>query len=228
MYIPVELEEVPVVVIDNFLPKDYIESLFSDIENLKPFFGKSKWTTGVGTPDEVQEKISHNCTGEDLWLPFELEEDDKNEHIGDSIINLYQYFYHTGIREFLRHCKSPELNCYSKYNYNCLYHLINYKSGGYYNWHQDSNVSGMSWAGFPVDKQTTFTFALTLLKDESLISGGEQLFMKDGKIVSIESKNNRLVIFPSDVYHAVTEITMDENTEWINRRFNLQAWLCHL
>ena len=86
----------------------------------------------------------------------------------------------------------------------------------------------MSWAGFPVDKQTTFTFALTLLKDESLISGGEQLFMKNGKIVSIESKNNRLVIFPSDVYHAVTEITMDENTEWINRRFNLQAWLCHL
>ena len=129
MYIPVELEEVPVVVIDNFLPKDYIESLYSDIEDLKPFFGKSKWTTGVGTPDETQEKISHNCTGEDLWLPFEIEEDDKNEHIGDSIINLYQYFYHTGIREFLRHCKSPELNCYSKYNYNCLYHLINYKNG---------------------------------------------------------------------------------------------------
>lgn len=227
MYIPVELEDVPVVVIDNFLPKDYLNRLFKDIESLEPFFKKSKWTLESGEVDEIQEALSHNCTGEDLWLPFNSEDDEKNEFVGDAIINLYQYFYHTGVREFLRYCKSPELNCYPKYRYNCLYHLINYKNGGYYNWHQDSNVSGMSWAGFQVDKQTTFTFALTLLKDESLISGGEQLFMKDGKIVRVESKNNRLVIFPSDVFHSVTEITMDEKTDWINRRFNIQAWLCH-
>lgn len=226
MFIPREIDEVPVVVIDNFLPKLYLESLFSDIENLKPFFGPSHWTSGK--TDEIKDGINPSCTGEDLWLPFGPNEDDKNEYIGDSIINLYQYTYHTGVTEFLRHCKSPDLNCYPKFNYNCLYHLINYKDGGFYNWHKDEGVSGMSWLGYEVDKKTTFTFALTLLKDESLISGGEQLFMKDGKIVTLESKNNRLVIFPSNVYHAVTEISMDENVDWINRRFNIQAWLCHL
>lgn len=228
MFIPKELEEVPVVVIDNFLPKNYIDNLYKDIERLKPHFKPSIWSYGEEQEGKVQTGTKSNCTGEDLWLPFSAFENDKNDEMGDAIIYLFHFFYNAGVTDFLRHCKSPDLNCYPKFNYNCAYHLINYKNGGYYNWHLDSEVNGMTWGGFEVEKKTTFTFALTLLKDESLITGGEQLFMKDGKIVSVESKNNRLVIFPSNVYHSVTEITMDEDVEWINRRFNIQAWLCHL
>ncbi len=228
MYIPVELEEVPVVVIDNFLPKSYVEKLFLDIEKLKPHFKASNWSYGEEQETQEQSGVKSNCTGEDVWLPFAEHESHKNDNIGDSIIYLFKHFYNGGITDFLKYCKSPDLNCYPKFKYNCAYHLINYKNGGYYNWHQDSNINGMTWGGFEVQKKATFTFALTLIKDEKIISGGDQLFMKDGKIVSVESKNNRLVIFPSDVYHSVTEITMSDNTDWINRRFNIQAWLCHL
>jgi len=222
MFIPVENQDIPLVVIDDFLPSHYLQSLFSDIKRLKPYFGKSHWTSGF------QADTNPNCTGEDLWLPFSAKEDDKNGQIGEPLAGLFKYFLHEGVINFLSNCKHSDLNSFNRFQYNFLYHIINYGNGGYYNWHLDSKVEGMSWHGFEVNKKTTYTFALTLIQDETLISGGNQLFMKDGKVVKFESKNNQLIIFPSNVYHSLSEIKTTEDLPWEMRRFNIQAWLCHL
>lgn len=223
MYIPKEDSDIPLIIIDDFLPKSFAQNLLTEIITLKEHFGKSHWSSGE------QRGINPNCTGEDLWLPFSEEEDEKNLLLeGGKLVEIWKYFFHQGIANFLDHSKHPQFYLYSKFNYNFAYHIINYPNGGFYNWHVDSEVSGQTWFGFPVEKPATYTFALTLIKDDSnIIDGGRQLFMKKGKIVELQSKNNQLVIFPSDVYHSLTEITyLDES--WESRRFNLQAWLCHI
>lgn len=221
MFIPKEHSDIPLIIVDNFLPTKYCRSLIEDVKKLKPFYGPSHWTDGL--------QSDHNCTGEDVWLPFAEVEDEKNEHIGESIVNLWNYFFHSGLTNFIDNSKHPELNIYSNFKYNFAYHIINYPESSYYNWHKDSILEGMTWRGYDVCKDTTYTFALTLIDDESnIISGGTQLFMKDGNIFELESKNNQLVVFPSSVYHSLTEISYKDDLPWESRRFNLQAWLCHL
>ena len=51
-------------------------------------------------------------------------------------------------------------------------HVVAYNHGGYYNWHKDSEM---------------FTFNLVLNQGNSL-SGGDMLFMDDGKIITIPNK----------------------------------------
>lgn len=73
-----------------------------------------------------------------------------------------------------------------------------------------------------------FTFALTLVKDPSVMKGGEQYFMYKNNTFKLPLTNNQLVIFPSTVYHACSEITAPKDLAWENKRFNIQAWLCHV
>jgi hypothetical protein len=199
--------------------------LFNQIFNLKKHFGESSWSFDGDEPI-INSKHKSHCNGEDLWLPFE--DPEKNSDMGEDLVYLCKFFFQEGLIDFLKNSKHGEFKNFHEFEYNFVYHIINYGNNGYYNWHKDSRVSGQSFYGVEVDKKTTYTFALTLIKDESLLKGGKQLFMKDGNIVEIESKNNQLVIFPSNVYHSLTEIQADENLSWENRRFNIQAWLCHL
>ena len=84
MFIPIENKDIPIVVIDNFLPESYLNEVFSNIIDLKDFFSKSHWTSGIG------EDINPNCTGEDLWLPFSQEEDEKNAKIGTPLAGIFK------------------------------------------------------------------------------------------------------------------------------------------
>ena len=224
MFIPVEHPDIPIITIDNFLPTNFCNSLLKEVTELKPYFNKSNWTSGI------EDELGSKCHGEDMWLPFSEEEDDKNTLLqSGSIVELWRYFFHEGLQNFFDHCKHPEFSLYSKFKYNFSYHIINYPDRGYYNWHVDSTVIGQTWFGYEVNKPTTYTFALTLIDDnENIVSGGHQLFMKSGKIVELQSKNNQLIIFPSNIYHSLCEIKADSNLPWEMRRFNIQAWFCHL
>ena len=55
MYIPVEHEHIPLVVIDNFLPRDYVTKLYEDFIKLKPHFGVPHWSGGYN--DGVLDKM---------------------------------------------------------------------------------------------------------------------------------------------------------------------------
>ena len=83
MFIPIENKDIPIVVIDNFLPESYLNEVFSNIIDLKDFFSKSHWTSGIG------EDINPNCTGEDLWLPFSQEEDERLFRVSDNTTKPY-------------------------------------------------------------------------------------------------------------------------------------------
>lgn len=230
MFYPKEVEDLPIIIIDNFLPKNYLEKLFNDILKLKKHFNNSKFV------DNESYSQKEHCNGDDIWLPFPPNQSEKNADVGESIFELQNYFFHEGVIDFIDNCKNSELNCYSRFPYNFAFHIINYGDGGYYNWHLDHKVFNplilMGKAEpsdiIPLEKNVTFTFALTIIKDESKLTGGKQVFMKNGKVLEIESKNNQLVIFPSNVYHSLTEIKAEKNLPWENRRFNFQAWLCHI
>jgi hypothetical protein len=226
MYIPIEHEKIPLVTVENFLPRDYIVKLMEDFINLKPYFGIPMWTHGHAYNSD--DPLSPLCTGQDIWLPFEKENQEKNKYLGKYITNLNQYIFHQGILNFLTNCKHEELTAYAKFRYHYKYHVVNYGDGAYYNWHCDRDVAGMTWDGVEVNKANAFTFALTLVKDVSLIKGGDQLFMYKNNIHKIPLANNQLSIFPSNVYHSCTEITTSPQLSWENKRFNIQAWLCHV
>lgn len=228
MYIPIEHEKIPLVVIDNILPRDYITRLFDDFNKLKHHFGVPQWSDsyGISTAYNADEPLSPKCTGQDVWLPFE--DSEKNKDLGYYVSNLSKYIFHQGILDFLTNCKNDELTAYSKYRYTYKYHIINYGDGGYYNWHRDLSVNGITWDGMNVNKQNAFTFALTLVKDPSIMKGGDQLFMFKNNTFKLPLTSNQLTIFPSSVYHSCSEITAPKDLEWDQKRFNIQAWLCHI
>ena len=100
-------------------------------------------------------------------------------------------------------------------------HIVSYGNNGYYNWHSDGGIY-YNGLGLPA----LWTFALTLIKDPSKVSGGDQLIMEKDKTIRIPLENNSLVIFPSYTFHSMTEIKSIDNNElpWENRRFNIQFW----
>lgn len=228
MYIPYEHEKIPLVVINNFLPRDYISKLYTDFLSLKNHFGIPHWSSNYNDQlaYNADEPLSPLCTGQDLWLPFERN-DVRNNEIGFYLRNLNKYLFHQGILDFMTNCKNQELNNYSKFRYDYKYHIINYGDGGYYNWHKDITVNGFTWEGNEVNKQNAFTFALTLVKDTNLLKGGDQYFMYKNETFILPLANNQLTIFPSSVFHSCSEITADKNLDWEKKRFNIQAWLCH-
>jgi Rps23 Pro-64 3,4-dihydroxylase Tpa1-like proline 4-hydroxylase len=226
MYIPIEHEKIPIVTVENFLPRDYINKLMTDFINLKEHFGIPMWTHGKAYHSD--EPLSPLCTGQDLWLPFEKEHSENNKFVGKYVKGLNEYIFHQGILNFLTNCRHEELTAYSKFRYHYKYHIVNYGDASYYNWHRDLDLDGMTWDNVEVHKKNAFTFALTLVKDVNLIKGGDQLFMYKNNIHKIPLSNNQLTIFPSTVYHSCTEITAPTDLAWENKRFNIQAWLCHV
>lgn len=225
MYIPVECDDMPLVMIDNFLPKDYLDGLFQDIVNLKPHFGAPKWKmldSGYFSFDP-ENPINPKCRGEDLWLP---EAQEANIPIGNFLSSYTNYILHEGVCYFLQNCcQNPIFNLWDPAYYTMRMHIINYGNGGYYNWHRDLFVSGYNTDNYYTHTQCLYTMALTLVKDASLLKGGEQMFMYRGKTRKFPLVNNQLAIFSSRLYHACSEITSDPNLPWENRRFNIQSWI---
>ena len=195
MYIPIEHEKIPLVIIDNFLPRDYIIKLYEDFIKLKPFFGIPHWSSydGGGGAYSPDEPLSPLCTGQDLWLPFDKNQQEKNANLGFYISNLQKYLFHQGILDFLTYSKSEELNAYSKFSYTYKYHIINYGDGGYYNWHKDLRVNGMTWDGIEANnKANAFTLLLlnpfdlnaleTVSNNSTILSASNSLFSEFNKV----------------------------------------------
>ena len=95
MYIPVEHEHIPLVVIDNFLPRDYVTRLYEDFIKLKPHFGIPHWSGGYnnGPSYNPNDPVNPLCTGHDVWLPFDKDKVEKNKDLGFYLSNLNKYIY---------------------------------------------------------------------------------------------------------------------------------------
>lgn len=229
MFLLHEETDPPIIWAENFLPRMIVDSLFQDIYNIKQYFGNPVWRFGDGVsrdqdvytdPDLTKSQQNHLCWGSDIWLP------DPNISTGYTLGNLQKFFFHQGILQFMSQCKSREFQLGARYGLTGRNHIISYGNGGYYNWHSDDGVYGLALNGKDVAMTPVFTMSYTLVKDESLLEGGSQLFMYNGKCYEYPLKNNFLCIFPSRLFHACSEVKCSPDLPWENNRFNLQIWTC--
>lgn len=229
MFLLHEETDPPLIWSENFLPRSVVKSIFDDMNNIKQYFGTPVWKFGDGatkassttTDYEItKNNLNHLCWGSDVWLP------DENIPAGYALSNLDKFFFHQGILQFMKTCKSREFQLGGRYGLTGRTHIISYGNGGYYNWHTDDGVYGKSIHGKDIAMTPVFTMSYTLVQDESLIKGGSQLFMHEGKCYEYPLKNNFLCIFPSRLHHACSEVICDPAMPWENNRFNIQIWTC--
>ena len=69
------------------------------------------------------------------------------------------------------------------------------------------------------------TFNLVLNEGDEL-TGGDMLFMDDGRIVEIPNQNNLMVVFPTYIHHAITPIKSKSGKDvpFPQQRFSIQYW----
>ena len=71
-----------------------------------------------------------------------------------------------------------------------------------------------------------FTFNLIINESDEL-SGGDMLFMDEGRTIEISSRNNLMVVFPSYIHHAITPIRSKSGKDvpFTQQRFSIQYWV---
>ena len=116
----------------------------------------------------------------------------------EKIMSLHKWFYSQGLYAFLDH-KTQKI------------HVVSYNNGGYYNWHTDSEF---------------FTFNLVLNEGDAL-SGGDLLFMDEGKIIQVPNKDNMMVLFPWYLNHSITPVKSKDGKDvpFPQQRFSVQYWV---
>mgnify|MGYP000029434113 CR=1 FL=1 len=86
--------------------------------------------------------------------------------------------------------------------------LSRYDESDYYDTHRDGSI---------------YTAVLWLHSEPKTFEGGEFYFMFDGERVDVESKSNRLVLFPSVYEHGVTPISYNQQSM---PRYSVSAFIC--
>lgn len=95
----------------------------------------------------------------------------------------------------------------SDFEYGIL--LSRYNDGDHYKPHADTVLmSCITW----------------MYKEPKMFTGGDFIIESQGKEHKIELKNNRTVLFPSCLLHAVTPVTMHSN-ETLDGRFSISAFI---
>lgn len=188
---------------ENFLPPLTLQDIRIELSNNRNNFNVAHWGSKVNDTKTI-EFFSPYCGGIDYWIKW-----NESKPNNEKIMNLDKWFYHQGLFSFIEQKKDvfSLLKKTKKHNI----HVISYNNGGYYNWHQDSEI---------------FTFNLILNKGDNLL-GGDMLFMDDGKIITIPNQDNFMVVFPGYIDHAITEIKSKDGKDvpFPQQRFSIQYWV---
>jgi len=88
--------------------------------------------------------------------------------------------------------------------------LSYYENGDYYQSHKDlAQFTALTW----------------IYKEPKMFSGGEFSFPEDD--IHLETKNNRMILFPSWVSHKVSEVIMEQDVEFSsNGRYCITQFMC--
>jgi hypothetical protein len=195
-----------IIACNNFLPKQTVEELYTDLLNNRKLFQTSKWS--VEEENSKPELFNSNCGGLDFWINNKTFKD--NNSFTES---LSLWFIHHG------------LHFYAKNNGALIYefllrklkwdiHVVSYNNGGYYNWHKDEK------------NNVLFTFNLILNKSNKL-KGGKMFFLDRNDIIEIENKNNFMTVFPSYIPHSISPLYTENNKDvaFLEQRFSIQFWI---
>lgn len=195
------------IIVPNFLPSSALADLFDEIATLEPHFDQPHWSKGYETA---------LCKGTDLWLPAAGVD-------APWLANEFpQYLFHMGLRTYLEHASSEHFMDIPRMAINGKMHMVNYRDGDYYNWHADNEVR----FGPEDVKLAHSTMNLTVCRNPDAGFEGGDLLLRHGKdFQRIPFRHNQIVIFASHTYHAVSEIRMLPDAEFMDGRFSVQFWL---
>ena len=210
-----------IIVCENFLPVHLIDKLYDTFETVAERFVEPQWAN-VADGDLSPEQTTYaHCGGKDFWYEGAEFKDEKYA----PITNLSHWFFDQGFGAFIR--KSPPsvfqfMGPLDRKLRNV--HVVAYNNGGYYNWHVDNYVYVN---GESNKRKNYFTFALTLMKNHDKCTGGDQLFMDEGRVLKVPLGHNILIIFPSYIHHAMNPMmTRDgKDLSFQEQRFNVQFWV---
>lgn len=213
MFDIVEHSDLPIITAQDFLPTAVVGELFREFETIRGAFGQPQWSE-AGKNISGESHAHTLCNGKDIWLP--------QRGVDAPILThkLLQFLFHQGMLEFFSECRNNWYVIIPYMKRNGRVHVINYTNGGYYNWHRDVEL-GRDGKDYLVHT----TFALSLARSEGAFEGGDSMFMYRNTTKRIPFKHNQLIIFPSHVSHAASQVRMDPNADFMDGRFNLQFWL---
>ena len=213
MYSIEEDPELPLIIVRNMLPQAVVEEILDEIASIQQHFGKPTWSD-AGKDVSGASHAHTLCNGLDVWLP--------QSNISTPVLlrKFPEFLFHQGILEFFGGCRSDSFIPIPLMHKDGRIHVINYTNGGYYNWHKDIEL-GRGGQSYLVHT----TFALSLARESPQFEGGESMYMYRNKVRTFPFTNNQLLIFPSHVTHAASEVKMDPEGSFMDGRFNIQFWL---
>ena len=189
----------------NFLPPIHLQDIRIELLNNRNNFQSSSWENKDLKTSDVQ-FFSEHCGGFDYWIKW-----GKTLANNEKIMQLYKWFYQQGLQNFLESTNKKNVFNLLKRSKTHNIHVVSYNNGGYYNWHNDSEI---------------FTFNL-ILNEGNNLSGGDMLFMDDGKIITIPNQDNFMVVFPGYIEHAITPVKSKDGKDvaFPQQRFSIQYWV---
>ena len=197
-----------IIICKDFLPPVIFENVQNDLIKNINAFKMPEWY-GVNTLTKQKEKYSafnKSCGGFDYWINF-----GETPQNNENILNLNTRFYNQGFFSFLQNSGRDNVFKFLKKDLQAKIHVVCYNNGGFYDWHCDTEF---------------FTFNLIINEGDEL-EGGDMLFMDEGKIVEIPSRNNLMVVFPSYINHCITPILSKsgKDVSFTQQRFSIQYWV---
>ena len=191
------------IVIDDWLPWVHLLQVTNSVSSLIPAMRTSKVNSDQGVVISPNSKSSKN-----LWL-FQF-------FNGKNIdFNLPAFIEEKMWAEPMKSIlKETEDSLFQTALYTDTGQMLlsKYANGDHYNWHRDYNP--------------TITMNFMLAREPLSFTGGDFVFgdwERKKETKTIPFKNNRLVIFPSRVFHCVTPVEK-KNTDPVQDRFTIQYW----
>ena len=191
------------IVIDDFLPWAITLEFRTEIERLIPFMTPGMVHSNQGTKVAPDYKLNKN-----LWL-FQFF---KTHNVDKNIAATFEkYVWNKSIKDVIREADDSLFHTLL-YTDSSQLLLSSYEESGHYAWHRDYNPT----------VSMNYMYAKTPLK----FKGGDFVFGtwdEQTEAKRIEFKTNRLIMFPSRVWHMV-EPVHDFTGDATEARFTLQYW----
>ncbi len=190
------------VVIKDFLTQDEQNLLWTEIKENESKFQSGKYKKdGI---DEVHEDIKKN-------LGFDVSE--RYTNIDDSHIRSmfhFKIFQDESMIRILSSAKAPiyQLLRFTKADRT---KVSAYGNGDFYDWHRDGVEDGL------------LTVLYMICKEPRKFTGGNLILKWDNEEKSIPFENNKVLIFPRNTLHTVTNIELDSD-DFYDKRFTIQCF----
>jgi len=185
------------LIIDDWYEEDTLKKVMKELDYLSctPMVRSEESSESARTSNGISKTKSSRIFPEHLYTPKGC----AYSPILNSLEKMQQKEFHEKVFDTFKNTETALAEVFT--NTNASSTIINYyENNDKYDEHYDV---------------FQFTVLIWIYKEPKLFTGGDLVFPKLNK--TIECKNNRMILFPSFYYHAVTPIQMKTNKEGYGR-----------